>query len=74
MGFALAITLAGVGVHILFKQVFVIDLPEAFVTRGIAERTMSELLLLGAAAVTARFASARLALGIAVAAAGHLVL
>ncbi len=67
-----ATILAGVGAHILYKQVFAIGSFDAFVALGLAERTVWEVLLLGAALVTARFAGRGWALAPAIAAAAHL--
>lgn len=39
-----------IGLHILYKQLFLIDSAERFVSRGLAERTLWEALLIGAGA------------------------
>jgi uncharacterized membrane protein len=50
-GIALGAILAALGAHSLYKLIFAISSDPAFVTYGLAERTLWEALLLGAAAV-----------------------
>jgi uncharacterized membrane protein len=47
--------IAGVALHSLYKQLFAIGSPEAFVALGLAERTLWEAVLLGGAAALWRF-------------------
>lgn len=68
--------LGGVALHMLFKQLFAIAAPEAFVARGLAERTAWEFLLLVGSALAWRVAADRAYLRLAaralwVAAVGH---
>ncbi|WP_309662199.1 DUF2339 domain-containing protein [Sphingomonas sp.] len=74
IGLNLAAILATIGAHSLYKQVFAIGSPEAFVALGLAERMIWELLLVSAAAVALKFADRRVAIGLAIAAASHLTL
>jgi uncharacterized membrane protein len=70
-GSSLAGVFTVVGVHSLYKQVFAIAAPEAFVRLGLAERTIWEIGLVGLAALAMRLGKSRLALVLAIAAAGH---
>lgn len=51
--------LAAIAAHSLYKQLFAIGSPEAFVAFGLAERTLWEALLLGSAAALWRFGQGR---------------
>jgi uncharacterized membrane protein len=54
-GLSLAAALGMIAIHSLYKLIFAISSDELFVTYGLAERTLWEVLLLGAAAVCWRF-------------------
>lgn len=66
---ALAVPLAVVAAHVLFKQLFAIDGPARFVAAGLAERTVWEALLLAAAMTATRFLPHAQGIGRALAAA-----
>lgn len=70
-GLLLAAMLTGVAVHSLYKQVFVIDTLDAFAVRGLAERTVWQILLTGAAVAAMRFDRTPIAIALAGAAAAH---
>jgi uncharacterized membrane protein len=69
-----AAALGGIALYTLYKQLFAIGSEEAFVVAGLAERTIWELLLLGAAALLWRFGQERGALAALAAAAAHFAL
>jgi uncharacterized membrane protein len=69
-----AAALAGIALHSLYKQLFAINSEEAFVASGLAERTVWELLLLGAAALFWRIGRQRAALATLATAGAHFVL
>jgi hypothetical protein len=68
---AFAGVLGGVAVHSLYKTLFAIGTSQAFVTLGLAERTLWELALAGLALLTYRMRRPVLALVLAIAAAAH---
>jgi uncharacterized membrane protein len=68
---SLAGVLAVVGVHSLYKHLFAIATPEAFIRFGLAERTIWEIALAGLAVLALRFGKERLAIVLALAAAAH---
>lgn len=73
-GGAMAGVLGLAGAHILFKQVFAIADPEAFVRLGLAERCVWEALLIGAGmAIWHRLAAREIALGFLAAALAHAI-
>ena len=69
-----AAALGGVALHSLYKRLFAIDSDESFVVSGLAERTVWELLLLGAAALLWRSGRPRTALVALATAAAHFAL
>jgi uncharacterized membrane protein len=71
VGWSLAGVLAVVGVHSLYKHLFAIATPEAFIRVGLAERTIWEMALAGLALVALRLGNQRFAIILAVAAAAH---
>ena len=74
VGLSLAGVLATVGVHSLYKQVFAIASPDAFVSLGLAERTIWELGLAALAVLALQLGRKWIGAILAAAAAGHLVL
>ncbi|HEY0629224.1 MAG TPA: DUF2339 domain-containing protein [Sphingomicrobium sp.] len=70
-GSVLAATLAVIGVHSLYKLLFAIGSDPAFVAYGLAERTLWEMLLLGAAALCWRVGQRLACLVFLAAAAAH---
>jgi uncharacterized membrane protein len=74
IGTALASTLTVVAAHSLYKLIFAIGSKQAFVSYGLAERTLWEALLIGAAALAWRFKRRDIGLAVLGAAAGHFAL
>lgn len=70
--FAAALALALVAAHILFKQLVGLENAADFVARGLAERTLWEVLLLGAAAAAWKLGARREALVLGGVALAHL--
>jgi len=66
-----AATLGVITLHIYWKQLFAITTPEAFAAWGMAERSLWEMLLLGAAFGAMRLAWTRTALALAGASLAH---
>ena len=62
--FATALTLGLVAAHILFKQIVGLETSAGFVSHGLAERTLWEALLLGAAAAAWKLGGRREALAL----------
>ncbi|MEZ0242182.1 MAG: DUF2339 domain-containing protein, partial [Sphingomonas sp.] len=69
---AAAALLATITVHVLWKQLFAIADLDAFAARGLAERTLWEMLLLGAAMLAWRLGAKRIATGLGAASLLHL--
>jgi uncharacterized membrane protein len=70
-GWAIAGVLTAVGVHSLYKQIFVIATSEAFVHLGLAERTVWEIALAGLALIAVRLRRPVPGMILAIAAAAH---
>jgi uncharacterized membrane protein len=70
-GWALAGVLTTVGVHSLYKQIFAIASPDAFVSVGLSERTIWEIALAGLAVLALRFGKEKIALVLVLATAAH---
>ena len=70
-GLTLAGLLAGVALHIFYKQVFAIGSEEMFVARGLAERTLWEAILVVAAGIGFAAGWRQTGIVLATAAAGH---
>ncbi|HEX6741538.1 MAG TPA: DUF2339 domain-containing protein [Sphingomicrobium sp.] len=68
---ALAGLLVATGVHSLYKHVFAIATPQAFVALGLAERTVWQVALAGLALAGARLRKPQVAIALAVAAGAH---
>ena len=68
---AAAAAMMSVAAHVLFKQIFSIDSVAKFVRSGLAERTLWEALLFGAALVAWRLERAKVALGFTIAGLAH---
>ena len=68
---AAAALLAMIMVHAVWKQVFAIADYDVFVAHGLAERTLWEMLLLGAAALAWRLNTRRIATGLGIASLAH---
>ncbi|MCW3846318.1 DUF2339 domain-containing protein [Sphingomonas sp. LB-2] len=64
--------LATIAVHIVWKHLFAIPSPDAFIAHGLAERTLWELLLLAAACAAWRLDARRIATGLGLASLLHL--
>jgi uncharacterized membrane protein len=71
VGWAIAGVLIAIGVHSLYKQLFEIATPEAFVRLGLAERTLWEVVLAALAALCLRLRQPQLALILSIGAAAH---
>ncbi|MET1112221.1 MAG: DUF2339 domain-containing protein [Allosphingosinicella sp.] len=69
---ATALAFGLVAAHVLFKQAFGLETAAGFVARGLAERTLWEALLLGAATVAWKLGSRPAALALGGAALAHL--
>ena len=74
VGLSLVGLLATVGVHSLYKQVFAVASSDAFVSLGLAERTIWELGLIGLAVLAVQAGRKWIGAILAAAAAGHLAL
>jgi len=73
-GLAFAGLLAGIALHIYYKQVFAIGSQDIFVARGFAERTVWQALLILAAGISLATGWRRTGLALAAAAAAHFAL
>ena len=71
VGWTLAGLLIAVGVHSLYKQVFAIASLDAFVSLGLAERTIWEIALVALAVLALRLGKEKFALVLGLAAAAH---
>jgi hypothetical protein len=68
---ALAMVMAAIGVHVLFKQIWLIADAARFIQFGLAERTGWEALLAAAALLASRLGKQRVAVGLALASLAH---
>jgi len=71
IGIAGAVTLGMIAVHVAWKHLFAIDSAGQFISYGMAERTLWEVLLLGAGMLAWRAGQQRIAEGLGVAALLH---
>lgn len=71
LALTLALGMAGIGLHVLFKQIWSIADANEFVRFGLAERTVWEALLLVGALLASRLGKDRAALGLTAASLAH---